>query len=126
MLNWLALRTISGLPRRAWIPLALLAAGLAIMLAVKHHDQRVVRDYRTQVEARASTAREAAADERAADFATLTRTEKDLHDAIDAAPTAGSLSPAAHALSCERLRKLGRQPAACRFERSDGTQADSR
>lgn len=107
-----------GVPERLRKALAIALAVVALVatLAVLKgcYDRRVVERHQAKVEAQASKARETAADERASDAATDSATEKDLHHAIDTAPTGGALSPAAHALSCERLRKLGRIPAACR------------
>jgi hypothetical protein len=86
-------------------------AGLALLKSC--YDRALVERHQMRVEQRAASAREAAAYERAGDLATGRTNERDLHDAIRSAP-GGTLSPAAHALACERLRKLGRTPSACR------------
>jgi hypothetical protein len=96
--------------------IALLSLGKCV------YDASVVDAYKAKVEAKAAPAREKAADRRAADTITNTKNEKDLHDAVNSAP-GGALSPAAHALACERLRKAGRKPAACGPDRGDGAQA---
>lgn len=122
---------LTRLPR--WAKNVIDALGALFVLAIaagwwlRFHDNAVIAKHDAAIEAKAAPAREQAANERAADAATNTANEKDLHNAIDtaarAAPSAGSLSPAAHGLACERLRKLGRVPAACRFEGGDGAQA---
>jgi hypothetical protein len=81
------------------------------------HDRRVIAKHDAAIEAAASAARDQAADERTQDAVTNTRNEQDLHHAIDGAPTGGSLSPAAHGLACERLRKLGRFPLVRTWQR---------
>lgn len=100
-----------------------LVAAFFIWLAL--HDHAVVARHEAKVEAAAAPAREKAAAERVRDAAINTKNEEDLHHAIDTAP-AGAISPAAHALACERLRKLGRVPAACRSSGGDRTQTDPR
>jgi hypothetical protein len=113
-----------GLPERfqraAAIATTILAA-IALLAVLKTcYDRSVVERHQAKVEAQASKAREKAADERAVDAVTNAKSEKELQDAIKAAP-GGSLSPAAHALACERLRRLGRTPPACRPASGDGT-----
>lgn len=83
------------------------------------YDASVVDAYKAKVEVKAAPAREKAAERRAADTITNTQNEKDLHNAVNSAP-GGALSPAAHALACERLRKAGRTPAACGSDRGNG------
>lgn len=120
-----------GVPSRLAAPVAkgaLVVAGVALLiggfLLWDHFDDRAaVREHEVERELNAADARETAADERVADAITNAKTEQEMHDAIDNAPTGGELSPAARALSCERLRKLGRIPAACRPESGDGSQA---
>lgn len=111
-------------------PLAYLMAAVLIFallwLLKGCYDDALIRDHDAAREAVAKGARDQAADQRAADTIANAKNEKDLHDAIDAAPRGGELSPAAHALACERLRKLGRIPAACRAEGGDGGEAGSR
>jgi threonine dehydrogenase-like Zn-dependent dehydrogenase len=119
---WFA--SLTPFARRALIvggaALALLtAAGLWLHF----HDRGVIRDHEAEREAAAGEARETAANERVADAAANARTEQEMHDAIDDAPKGGGLSPAAHALACERLRKRGRVPAGCGPAGGDGSQA---
>lgn len=108
----------------AWVVLAIgaalvLAAGIGVLNAWA--DAR----HRMKIERQAMKAREAAADQRAADAIRNTKSEENLHHAIDTAPPGGELSPAAHALACERLRARGRIPASCRPAGGDGSQAGS-
>ena len=114
-----------GLPRWAR-GLGLIVIGVAVWFLWLHfHDAGVIDDHETKREAAAAGARETAGAERAADAVNNTRNEEQNHAAINAAP-GGALSPAAHALACERLRKLGRIPAACRPPGGDGEQAGPR
>jgi hypothetical protein len=109
-----------------------LIAGFAGWLAL--HDRAVVQRHEEKIEQQAAPARDQAATERVDDAVTNTRNEQDLHNAIDAAATGNTpgsavspaLNPLAHALACERLRKLGRVPAACRPEGGDRGQAGAR
>lgn len=120
-----------GVPERVRKPLAaglLVVAAIALLAALWgiwlwQHDKGVIDAHEAKREARAGEAREAAADERVADAIRNTTNERELHDAIDTAPTGGELSPAARALACERLRKLGRIPPACRPEGGNGSEA---
>ncbi len=106
-----------GVPERLQRAVAIVGmviAALALLAILKGcYDHEVIKRHQAKVEAQASKARETAADERATDAATNSASEKDLHHAIDTAPQGGALSPASRALACERLRKLGRIPAAC-------------
>lgn len=126
----LALFARLAVPERLRRPLAYLLAAIALIAALGAlkgcYDRSVRKDYRAEVEARASAAREEAADQRVKDALTNTANEKDLHHAIDTAPKGGDLSPAARALACERLRKLGRSPAACGPASPGGAQASPR
>lgn len=88
------------------------------------YDGAVIAKYEAKKEAKAAPAREAAADQRLEDQIINTKNEEELIDAIEAAPQGGTLSPAARALACQRLRKLGRIPPACRPEGGDGSQAN--
>lgn len=102
--------------RAAQIGLGALALLVALALWLHFHDRSVIRDHEAEREAAASEARETAAAERVNDAILNAKTEEDLHNAIDNAPKGTELSAPALALSCERLRKLGRIPAACRSE----------
>lgn len=116
-----------GVPERVRKPVACIGgAVLALMLlwgAKALYDRSVIREHEAERAARTIEARDDAADERATDTIRNTQSEKELHDAIDAAPEGGALSPAARALACERLRKLGRVPPACGPQGSDGGEA---
>jgi hypothetical protein len=101
-----------------------LVASFGIWLAF--HYRAVVTRHEANVAAKSAPARDRADAERVQDAVTNTRTEQELHHAIDTAPPGGAISPAAHALACQRLRHLGRIPPACRPEGSDGTQASAR
>lgn len=121
-----------GIAERFRKPLSYLTAAMtlfALLCLLKAiYDHRVISDHEAKREVKASGAREAAAEEAARDTLINQRNEKDLHDAIDTAtrdlpPGDGRISPAAHALACERLRKIGRVPPACRPEGGDGGKA---
>lgn len=101
-----------------------LVAAFGIWLAL--HDRAVVTRHEANVAAKSAPARDRADTERVQDAIATTRNQQDLHHAIDTAPPGGTLSPAARALACERLRHIGRIPPACRPEGSDGTQASAR
>lgn len=109
-----------------WRVIAGLAAITAFGIWLAFHDRAVVRNHQAKVEARAAPLREKAAAERVADAVINTRKEQELHHAIDTAPKGGTISPAAHALACQRLRNHGRVPPACRRDGGDGTKADPR
>lgn len=87
------------------------------------YDASVIEQHETEREVKAGAAREEAADQRLRDQINNARDEKELHDVIEAAPEGGEVSPAARALACERLRRIGRIPAACRPEGGDGAEA---
>lgn len=121
-----------GVAERFRKPLGYLTAAIALFallwLLRAIYDHRVISAHEAKREAKASGARETAAEEAARDTIINQRNEKDLHDAIDTAtrdlpPGDGRISPAAHALACERLRKIGRIPTACRPEGGDGGKA---
>lgn len=89
------------------IVLALWGGGCAIK-------RNIINDHDAKREAAASGARETSANERVKDGIADAKNEKELHDAIESAPSGGSVSPAARALNCERLhRQSGRLPAGC-------------
>lgn len=95
---------------------------LSLLRAIYEH--HVIARHDEKIAAAASGARERSAEEAATDTIINTRNEKDLHDAIDKAPPGdGRITPAAHALACERLRKIGRIPEACRPQGGDGAKA---
>ncbi len=124
MITWLISQFASwGLPEplrkvAAWASvvltvLALLWAGKAL------YDASVIADHEDDRALESIDARDDAADARASDAITNTESEKGMNDAINNAH-GGSLSPAAHALACERLRRRGgKLPASCRPDHGD-------
>lgn len=88
------------------------------------YDRSIIDAHDAAREAAAGQAREDAADQRVKDAITNAKNEEELHDVINAAP-GGTLSPAARALACERLRRLGRIPPACGPSGGDGEQTGS-
>lgn len=116
------------LARRFAAPFIILLGVVLVLGAYQTYDffndRAAVAEHEREQEAKAAKQRAKADDERVADAAKNAQSEKDLHNAIDDAP-GGTLSPASHALACERLRKLGRFPAACGSEGSHGIKADS-
>lgn len=114
ILDFLARLGVPAPLRRTLAIAAAIIAALALLAILKGcYDHEVIKRHEAKVEARASKARDTAATERASDIATDSANERDLNHAIDTAPKGGVLSPAARALSCERLRKLGRHAAGC-------------
>lgn len=120
-----------GVPQRLAAPVAkvaLIIAAAALLiggfLLWDHFDDKAaVREHEVERELKAADARETAAAERVADTIANAKSEQEMHDAIDYAPKGGELSPAANALACERLRRIGRIPPACRPAGGDGSQA---
>lgn len=106
------------------IGIGVLAVALVIALGVGKcaYDNSVIEDHEVKREAAASGAREDAADQRAVDTIENAKSEKELQDVIQNAP-GGNLSPAAHALACERLLRYGRIPPSCGPSGGDGSQA---
>jgi hypothetical protein len=100
-----------------FITLAILLVAV-LSLGKCAYDASVIEQHETEREAAAGPARENAADQRTADAITNAQNEEELRDVIEAAP-GGEISPAAHALACERLRRIGRVPPACRPEGGD-------
>jgi hypothetical protein len=91
-----------------------LAIVLAFLAAKAIYDASVVDDYEKDRAVESIDARDDAAEQRAKDTIKNTVNEKDRNDAINAAPTTGTLSPAARALACERLRQRGGElPPGC-------------
>lgn len=104
--------------------IALAVAVIAPLWLLKGiYDRRVIAAHEAEQERAARQSREWAAEEHIRDDAANSRNEKELHNAIDAAPPGGELSSAARALACERLRRIGRVPEACRPAGGDGNQA---
>lgn len=117
------LATFASIPKPVKIALAAIAAALflwgAFTFYVNGQRRDAVSDHKAKVEQGAAPAREQAADERLADTITILENKEQAHDAIDKANDVGPPSAAAIALSCQRLRNLGRIPTACRREGSD-------
>lgn len=103
------------------IGIAVLAVLVLVALGVGKcaYDNSVIDKHEAEREAAASGAREDAADQRVKDAIDNANSEKELQDVIQNAP-GGTLSPAAHALACERLRRYGRIPPSCRPSGGDG------
>ena len=99
----------------------LLIVGL-LSLGKCAYDKSVVEEHEQAREVRAGEAREDAAERRVDDQVNNAKSEEELHNVIEAAP-GGTLSPAAKSLACERLRRQGRIPPACRPAGGDGTEA---
>ena len=86
------------------------------------YDASIIEQHEQEREVQAGQAREEAANQRIDDALKNAKSEKELQDVIEAAP-GGELSPAARALACERLRRVGRIPPACRSAGGDGSEA---
>lgn len=106
------------------VGIVVLAVALIVALGVGKcaYDNSVIEDHEVKREAAASGAREDAADQRVKDALDNANSEKELQDVIQNAP-GGTLSPAAHALACERLHRYGRIPPSCGPSGGDGSQA---
>jgi type II secretory pathway component PulJ len=90
--------------------LLLLGAFAGLVAAYNHH---VIGQHEAKIIARAKPATDQAANERAVDTITNAKNEEEAHNAIHSVPDAAPAAPS-HQLACQRLRKLGRNPAACR------------
>ena len=106
-----------GVPARFVKPLIAVVAFLALAgflwAAIHIHDRNVIRARDAKVEQQAAKATDQAASERATDTITLNQSETETHNVIASQPDR-PIAPTSHALSCERLRRAGRTPAACR------------
>jgi len=102
--------------------LGFIALGLLLIAVLSlgkcAYDASVIEQHETEREVKAGAAREDAADQRVDDAINNAKSEEELQNVIEAAP-GGELSPAARALSCERLRRIGRIPPACRSQGGD-------
>lgn len=118
-----------GVPESLRKPIAYVGGALLVLALLwglkAAYDASVVADHEADIAADTINARDDAADERASDAILNAGNEKDLNDAISAAPIGGNLPPAQFAADCERLRKLGRIPAACRNQGSNRTEASA-
>jgi hypothetical protein len=129
MIGFAALLPRLGLSDRlarmaAW-PAVILAVLAGVFILKGCYDRAVIQRHTAKLDNRAAAAREQSGSERLRDAMIVTANEKDLHHAIRGAPAGGELSPPARALACERLRKIGRIPVACRPDGGDGAQAHS-
>lgn len=118
-IGWLAAKSLFGSPigeklarviLTAALFLGVLGASAALVAAYNHHvitvnNQKIVR--------RAAPATNKAADERAQDAIRGAAQQREMHDVIQAQPDQ-PIAPTTRALSCERLRRAGRTPPACR------------
>lgn len=106
----------------------LIAAGLAAMWGAKAlYDHRLIERHEERRELDSIDARDGAADERARDVIGNYEMERELRDAINAAPESDTpLHPASVALGCQRLRRAGVElPPACGPDRGDGSETRS-
>lgn len=109
--SWLGPRFAQYAKPLIWIVLVIiLVVGFAI--AKCSYDRSVEKHYQQKMEERAAPATNQAASERATDTFNNAKSEQEMHNAIAAQPDQ-PISPTTHAQSCERLRRLGRHPAAC-------------
>lgn len=95
---------------------AVLALLLISLLSIGKcaYDASVINEHEAEAEAASAKARENAAEQRVKDAVANVQSEEELNHVIESAPPGGTLSPAARALACERLRRIGRSPPACR------------
>jgi hypothetical protein len=89
----------------------LLIVGLGVAKCA--YDASVIENHEQKIEQRARPATDKAADERANDTIANAKSEQEMHNAIAAQPDQ-PIAPTTRALSCERLRRAGRTPPACR------------
>ncbi len=87
--------------------------GLALWGGKCAYDASVIENHEQKIEQRARPATDKAADERANDTIANAKSEQEMHNAIAAQPDQ-PIAPTTRALSCERLRRAGRNPPACR------------
>lgn len=106
-----------GVPTRFAKPLLFIVAAIALAgflwAAIAYHDRNVIRANEAKIEQKAVKATDQAATERATDTITLNQSETEAHNVIQAQPDQ-PIAPTSHALSCQRLRHLGRVPPSCR------------
>lgn len=112
---------VTGIPRWARIALAVVGAVGAFLLWNAWDNHKAIEQHEIEREAKAADEREEASEQRVVDAIRDTQNEEQLHEVIDNAPSGGEVSPAAHALACERLRRVGRVPPACGPEGGDGS-----
>jgi hypothetical protein len=115
---WLIARVVAlGVPSGYAKPLLAVVGGLLLILALwglkTAYDNSVVDKHEQKLEHRAAPATNKAAEERANDAITNAKHEEDMHNAVHSVPDAAPAAPS-HALACERLRRRGNPPTACR------------
>jgi len=120
MLEALLIRIVAsvGIPerfRRIAGYIGLVVAVIALLwLGKALYDRSVIAEHDADIAAATIEARDVAASQRATDTIANAEQERQRNEAIQNAPTGTPPSGPARALACERLRQLGRVPAACR------------
>jgi hypothetical protein len=117
MLSLIALAVRFGIPAR-FAKVAVIAAlvfGTLTLLGIAKctYDRNVIEKHEAKIQERAKPATDKAAEERARDTIAQAKNEEEAHNAVHSVPDAIPAGPS-HALACQRLHKLGRNPAACR------------
>jgi hypothetical protein len=106
-----------GVPARfaKVVVIALLAFGTLTLLSIAKcaYDRNIIEQHEAKIQERAKPATDKAAEERARDTIAQAQNEQEAHNAVHSVPDAAPAGPS-HALACQRLHKLGRNPAACR------------
>jgi hypothetical protein len=77
------------------------------------YDRIVIDKHEQKIEQRAKPATDKAASERATDTIANAKKDQERHDVIQAQPDQ-PIAPTSRALSCKRLRDVGKHPPACR------------
>lgn len=113
----LGLALKAGIPPR-FAKYAVVAALIALAVAFLSlgkcaYDRSVIKDHEAEIQQRAKPATDKAADERAKDTIAQAKNEQEAHNAVHSVPDTAPAGPS-HALACQRLHKLGRNPASCR------------
>ncbi len=110
-----AIKLFASAHRVALMVSAVVALVVGAGVAKCAYDKSVINDYKAGIEKKAAPARETAADERLIDAAENAKKEQEQHNVIDTTPNGGASLPASTlAHNCDRLRRLGRVPPACR------------
>ena len=104
----------------AWGFVIVAASGL-LWAAKALYDASVIEDHENEKTAQSAKARDAAAEERAADIIKNTIEQKEAEDAINSVPA----DDAQRALDCLRLERINIFPTACGHSGGDGSQAGS-
>lgn len=95
--------------------IAALVFGTLTLLGIAKctYDRNLIKSHEAKIQERARPATDKASEERARDTIVQAKNEQEAHNAIHSVPDAAPAGPS-HALACERLRKRGNAPAACR------------